>query len=234
MENYLSNKSADLIGMELNQKELLNALEVGFAEAKKEIDKIDGNVGSVLDIKSTSYNYNEEASIIESVDITLSNDEVLHFVPTVDDTEDSISYTFNATYDDQELEFILEYAKAKKTIKVFFTNHEVIDYRLSKQTDIYIISGNKNASVGGELSVDKKNLSIDVGSSKSVTVSGATGALNAVSDMPSKVSASVSGNTVTINALGKTEPNTAKVTITDGAKSVVVSVFTAVSGGGGL
>lgn len=84
------------------------------------------------------------------------------------------------------------------------------------------------------MTADKTALSIDVGSSDTVTMSNADGAISAVSSDPAKVSVSVSGNVVTVNAVGATDPDTVNVSISDGDDTVVVTVYTAVSGGGGL
>lgn len=84
------------------------------------------------------------------------------------------------------------------------------------------------------MTADKTALSIDVGSTDTVTMADADGALTVVSSDPAKVGVTAVGSVVTINAIGATDPDSATVSISDGDDTVVVSVYTAVSGGGGL
>ncbi len=85
---------------------------------------------------------------------------------------------------------------------------------------------------GSTITADKTFLSIDVGFTGTVTISGASGALSATSSNASLVGVSISGSVVTISAIGATDPNYVTVVITDGAGSVSVRVYSAISGGG--
>lgn len=84
------------------------------------------------------------------------------------------------------------------------------------------------------MTVDKTALSIDVGSSDTITVSNADAPVTAVSSNPSLITTTVSGNVITVTAVGATDPDTVDVSISDGDDTIVVTVYSAVSGGGGL
>lgn len=100
-------------------------------------------------------------------------------------------------------------------------------------TQSYAVSVNAVAVVT-PMTADKSALSIDVGSSDTITMSNADGAISAISSNPALISVSVAGNVVTVNALGATDPDTVNVSISDGDETVVVTAYSAVSGGGGL
>jgi len=82
------------------------------------------------------------------------------------------------------------------------------------------------------ISVDKTFLSLDVGTSELITISGALANVSVNSSNSSLILVSISGNIITVSAVGATDPDYETVVATDGIGSISIKVYSAIPSGG--
>lgn len=203
--------------------------------------------------KGIMLDWNSERTDITGAKIAV-NDELVQCTASRTQSADEITYTFQGTYKEQSVTFMMKFIEVTKQLKIgddtveykqyLFKAHQKPDFGetpvqvsnlpLTLPSEFLPTNETETEVTPTPMTLSETALSIDVGSSKTVNVLNAQGAITATSGDTNLITTSVSGNVITINAIGATDPNNVTVTVTDGVTTKSITVYSAVSGGGSL
>lgn len=222
-------------------------------------------LSAILDVKDVKIKYADEQNTeVSGFDITFSNDKAVSFAqPNITNAEEDgknvDTYAFSASDTELgELSFFCKIAKSDDKItigtkEIPFVNHALIAYSnvllnltqgLSEATAITTdkfkttIKGYDEfvASGTGSLALSEQGISVDVGATLVVNITGAVGALSARSDNPNIVPTITgdagSGYKLNVKSEGPTGATNAKISVSDAKQAVILEVYSAVTQGG--